>query len=72
LILSDPPFEYSSLQLMINKVFTRKILERNGLLVVHHEINNPLRAENVPYFLFKQKKIGRSLLSFIVREKTDV
>ena len=72
LILSDPPFKYSSLQQMVNQVFTGNILERNGLLVVHHEINNPLRIENVPYLLVKQKKIGRSLLSFIAREKTDV
>jgi len=72
LILSDPPFNYSSLQQMINQIFTGNILERQGLLVVHHEINNPLRIENVPYLLLKQKKIGRSLLSFLAREKTDV
>jgi 16S rRNA (guanine966-N2)-methyltransferase len=72
LILSDPPFKYSSLQQMINQVFTGNILERNGLLVVHHEIDNPLRIENVLYLLLKQKKIGRSLLSFIARKETDV
>jgi len=72
LILSDPPFNYSSLQQMVNQIFTGNILERQGLLVVHHEINNPLRIENVPYLLLKQKKIGRSLLSFLAREKTDV
>jgi len=72
LILSDPPFRYSSLQHMINRIFTGNILERNGLLVVHHEINNPLLIKSVPYLLLKQKKVGRSLLSFIVKEANDV
>jgi len=72
LILSDPPFKYSSLQEMINQIFTRNIIEPNGLLVLHHEIDNPLQIENVPYLLLKQKKIGRSLLSFVVKEEADV
>jgi 16S rRNA (guanine(966)-N(2))-methyltransferase RsmD len=72
LILSDPPFNYSLLQQMVNMVFKGKSLEKKGILVVHHEINNPLCIENVPYLLIKQKKIGRSLLSFLAREKTDV
>jgi 16S rRNA (guanine966-N2)-methyltransferase len=72
LILSDPPFKYSSLQQMIIQIFSGNIIENNGLLVVHHEIDNPLRIENVPCLLIKQKKIGRSLLSFIIKETTDV
>lgn len=72
LILSDPPFKYALLQQMVNQIFTDNIIEQNGLLVVHHEIDNLLDKENVPYLLLKQKKIGRSLLSFIVKEKTDV
>jgi len=72
LIFSDPPFKYSSLQKMADQIFTENILDKKGLLVVHHEIDNLLKIENVPYLLLKQKKIGRSLLSFIVKEATDV
>ena len=57
---------------MINLIFVNNFLELNGLLVLHHEIDNPLEMENVPYTLLKQKKIGRSLLSFISKETTDV
>jgi len=72
LILSDPPFKYSLLNEMISQIFSRDIIEDNGLLLVHHEIDNPLCTEDVPYLLLKQKKIGRSLLSFIVKEAADV
>jgi 16S rRNA (guanine(966)-N(2))-methyltransferase RsmD len=72
LIFSDPPFKYSSMQQMVDQIFTENIIEQNGLLVVHHEIDNLLKKDNVPYLLLKQKKIGRSLLSFIVKEATDV
>jgi 16S rRNA (guanine(966)-N(2))-methyltransferase RsmD len=72
LILSDPPFKYSSLQLMVNKIFVNEFLELNGLLVVHHEIDNPLHFQDVPYLLLQQKKVGRSLLSFLVKEAGDV
>jgi 16S rRNA (guanine(966)-N(2))-methyltransferase RsmD len=68
LVFSDPPFKYTSLQEMINQVFSKNCLELNGLLVVHHEIDNPLQIEDVPYTVLKQKKIGRSLLSFISKE----
>jgi 16S rRNA (guanine966-N2)-methyltransferase len=72
LILSDPPFKYFPLQQMVNQIFIRNILGFSGLLVVHHEIDNPLLTKDVPYSMLKQKKIGRSLLSFIVKEATNV
>ena len=72
LIFSDPPFKFSSLQKMIDHIFAGKILEENGLLVVHHEIDNLIKKDNVPYLLLQQKKIGRSLLSFIIKETTHV
>jgi len=72
LILTDPPFKYTSLQQMIFQIFSGNIIDKNGLLVVHHEIDNPLHIENFPCSLIKQKKIGRSLLSFIVKEAADV
>ena len=71
LILADPPFKYSMLQQMVNQVFENNILEKNGLFVVHHETDNPLLTENVSYLMLKQKKIGRSLLSFIAWEETN-
>jgi 16S rRNA (guanine(966)-N(2))-methyltransferase RsmD len=68
LIFSDPPFRYASLQELINQVFSKNCLEVNGVLIVHHEIDNPFQTEDVSYTVLKQKKIGRSLLSFISKE----
>ena len=56
---------------MVNQIFSKNCLELNGLLIVHHEIDNPLQTENVPYTVLKQKKIGRSLLSFITKETNN-
>lgn len=72
LIFSDPPFKYPHLQKMTDMIFKNNMLEKNGLLILHHEIDNPLLKEDVPYTMIKQKKIGRSLLSFIMKEAENV
>ena len=68
IIFSDPPFKYPLLQQLIDQVFLKNSLDLNGLLIVHHEIDNPLQFDNVAYKILKQKKVGRSLLSFICKE----
>jgi len=65
LILSDPPFKFQQLQELVEDIFHHKLLARNGILVLHHEISNPVRVENAPYVIFKQKKYGRNLVSFL-------
>ena len=72
LIFSDPPFKYPFLQKLVNQVFLKKNLYKNGLLIVHHEIDNPLQSDNMIYSILKQKNVGRSLLSFITMEASDV
>jgi len=68
LILIDPPFNFSKLQELIDIIINREILEKDGILVIQHEISNPLNEENQKYKIIKQKKIGRSVVSFIVIE----
>ena len=72
LILSDPPFKYPALQQLVNQVFGGNCLKKNGLLVLHHEVSNIFQINQVPYTLIKQKKVGRSLLSFIIKEVNNV
>jgi 16S rRNA (guanine(966)-N(2))-methyltransferase RsmD len=72
LVFSDPPFKYPFLQQMTDQVLESNLLEKNGLLILHHEIDNPLLKYDVPYTMIKQKKIGRSLLSFIMKEADNV
>ncbi len=72
LVFSDPPFKYPALQQLINQIIGGNCLEINGLLVLHHEVTNIFQINQVPYTLIKQKKVGRSLLSFIIKEANNV
>jgi 16S rRNA (guanine966-N2)-methyltransferase len=65
LILMDPPFNFPEIQNLIDLIFSRKILKEQGIMVVHHEITNPISAETGTYQIKQQKKIGRSLVSYI-------
>lgn len=66
LCLVDPPFVYPRLQELIDGFFQNKqIHSPDTILVVEHEINNPILAESTLYAFLKQKKIGRSLITFI-------
>jgi 16S rRNA (guanine(966)-N(2))-methyltransferase RsmD len=72
LILMDPPFRYPHLQQITERIFKNNFLEKQGVLVVHHEVNNPLLKSGTIYQFYKQKKVGRSLVSFIIQENFDV
>jgi 16S rRNA (guanine966-N2)-methyltransferase len=72
LILMDPPFRYSHLQDVVAQIMAGHIIKKPGILVVHHEINNPLAADHLHYQVIKQKKIGRSLVTFILPEEKNV
>ena len=66
LILVDPPFNYPPLQQLIDTITQKNILKKNGILVVEHEIINPLNSTGSNYTIIKQKKFSRSLISFII------
>ena len=66
LILADPPFKYSSLQILIDTIISSKILHRHGILLVHHERTNSIQSPASCYEIIKQKGVGRSLITFII------
>ena len=66
IILIDPPFYYPPLQTLIDIIITKNILHKDGILVVEHEITNPIKLSTISYSILKQKRIGRSLVSFII------
>ena len=72
LILMDPPFNFSSLQKLIDEICDIPILANNGILVLHHEVSNPIDLNSSIYELFKQKKFGRNMVSYILRKDHDV
>lgn len=70
LCFMDPPYVYPPIQELINLFYSKKILSAEGVLVVEHEISNPVENENSFYRIFSQKKMSRSLISFF-EEKAD-
>lgn len=68
LYLLDPPFNYPFLQKLMDRLFENKIVTDKCMIVVEHEITNPINDFSKLYEIIKQKKFGRSLISFIVKK----
>lgn len=68
IIIADPPYLKSLINSFIERVISRQIITRDGIIILQHhkkeEINIP--AE---YYLDKQKKYGDTLLSIIRRKE---
>ena len=69
LAFMDPPFVYPPLQVLINQTFSGSFFHKDSLLVLEHETTNPIHLETALYGIIKQKKIGRSLISFIMKRE---
>jgi len=65
LCLMDPPFKYPELQDLLNQLFDSPLLTPDGLLVVEHEVSNPVALESQNYSILSQKKFGRSLITIM-------
>jgi len=71
LLLLDPPFRYPKLQQLIDLLVTSKLMTQKSVLVVEHETINPLKLESDVYEVLIQKKMGRSLISFLVKKEEN-
>jgi 16S rRNA (guanine966-N2)-methyltransferase len=67
----DPPFNILNLQTIIDTLTTSEIFLTGHLIVLEHEVSNPIETESEKYKILKQKKIGRSLISFIEKGNSD-
>jgi 16S rRNA (guanine(966)-N(2))-methyltransferase RsmD len=67
LILLDPPYEYPPLQYFLNQLFNGGLTQSDSLAVVEHDVTNPIESEHNRYEIIKQKKMGRSLISFLIK-----
>ena len=65
LYLMDPPFKYANLQNLVNNLTGSAYFSTGNLFVLEHEISNPIEPDGQSYTILKQKKMGRSLISFI-------
>ena len=68
LIFADPPFQYDKIQKVVDTVFRYNRLDKEGIMVLHHEKTNPIHQNERVYRILKQKKTGRSLISFLAKE----
>lgn len=71
LILMDPPFNFATLQNLLNLICSHDVLSKKGILVLHHEISNPIQPESQWYHLMRQKSYGRNVVSFIMRNNEN-
>jgi len=71
LILMDPPFKYPPLNDLLSNLFQNNLLKETGIIVVEHEITNPIQPDSIFYDIIKQKKMGRSLISFLTNKGSD-
>jgi 16S rRNA (guanine966-N2)-methyltransferase len=71
LILMDPPFKFLQLQELINLIILNRILAADGVLVIHHEVSNPIQMDSSVYHIFKQRRFGRNMISIILRKENN-
>ncbi len=71
LLLLDPPFKYAELQHLIDTLLTSPLMTSKSLLVLEHEKINPIDVQSPLYEVLIQKKMGRSLISFLVRKENE-
>lgn len=71
LCLMDPPFVYPQIQELVDTLFSRNVISPQGILVLEHEVSNPILTESSKYNVLKQKRVGRSLLSFLEKGQVN-
>lgn len=63
LIFADPPYNYTEteIEIIINLIFNKGILKKNGILIIEHHKKNILKSSE---FLFDCRTYGTNSLSF--------
>ena len=65
LILMDPPYERGLVQRMLAKIETLGICHKDSILMVEHDRREPLPSRIPGWALFRERKIGDTLISFL-------
>jgi len=68
LYLLDPPFDYPPLQILLDSLFNNKVVVPENIVVLEHEISNPIDEASNFYEIIKKKKFGRSIISFMIKK----
>ena len=68
LYLLDPPFDYPSVQILLDSIFKNEVLTTDSIIVLEHEISNPIDETSNFYEIIKKKKFGRSVINFMIKK----
>ena len=52
LIFTDPPYSFENYESIIKLIYSRNILNKNGVLIIEHSKN--IELENLKYFKFSR------------------
>lgn len=66
LILMDPPYEKGLIQKTLMKLTLHPIYHKDSILVIEHNRREPLPETVVGWNLIRQRRIGDTLISFLV------
>jgi 16S rRNA (guanine966-N2)-methyltransferase len=68
LYLIDPPFDYPSLQQFLDILIKNRKFSNKSMVVLEHEISNPIDEASNFYEIIKKKKFGRSIVNFMIKK----
>ncbi len=68
LIFADPPYDFEHYDQLVDKIFLKKMLREEGLLVVEHQVRSDL--SELPYFQ-STRKYGNVRFSFFALEESE-
>jgi 16S rRNA (guanine966-N2)-methyltransferase len=72
LILMDPPYEKGLIQNTLSKLLSHRIYHEDSILVIEHDRREPIPEVVEGWTLFRQRKIGNTLISFLSPSKPEV
>jgi 16S rRNA (guanine966-N2)-methyltransferase len=72
LILMDPPYEKGLIQKTLLELYSHPIYHKDSILVVEHDRREPIPEVVEGWTLFRQRKIGNTLISFLSPSKPEV
>tara|TARA_B100000925_G_scaffold278111_1_gene246669 strand:+ start:1670 stop:2236 length:567 start_codon:yes stop_codon:yes gene_type:complete len=64
IIFLDPPYKEENFNIILNNIYKKKILNKNGIIILHRHINS---KENLPieFKIIEEKKYGISRVFFL-------
>jgi 16S rRNA (guanine966-N2)-methyltransferase len=66
LILMDPPYEKGLIQRTLLKLHSHRIYHEDSILIVEHDRREPIPEKVEGWTLSRQRKIGDTLISFLI------